>query len=106
MRILLCLAMFGLSLIAALVATTMTGAPRRSTVGRGAHPLARTRPVRHRRGPARRGRSLGLPDPYAKGLTVFSVIFGVVTWGFAMRWLALATAVTVKTACTGELRFN
>jgi hypothetical protein len=47
-----------------------------------------------------------LPDLYAEGLTVFSVIFGVATWGFAMLWLALVLAVTVKTARAGNLKFN
>ncbi|MFX0574312.1 TDT family transporter [Nocardia nepalensis] len=111
--ILLCLAMFGLSLIAALVTITMIwsrlvhyGIPQAGMVptlwivlgplGQSVTAAGLLANV----GPA------ALPDLYAKGLTVFSVIFGVATWGFAMLWLALAAAVTVKTARAGELKFN
>ncbi|MFI6959164.1 TDT family transporter [Nocardia sp. NPDC050408] len=111
--ILLCLAMFGLSLIAALVTTTMVwsrlvhyGVPQSgmvATLWLVLGPLGQS--VTAAGLLANVGPS-ALPELYAKGLTVFSVIFGVVTWGFAMMWLALAAAVTVKTARAGELRFN
>ncbi|WP_433624042.1 TDT family transporter [Nocardia sp. CA-120079] len=111
--ILLCLAMFGLSLIAALVTTTMIwsrlvhhGVPQSGmvpTLWLVLGPLGQSVTAAGLLADA--GPS-ALPDLYAKGLTVFSVIFGVVTWGFAMLWLALATAVTVKTTRAGELRFN
>ncbi|WP_194837889.1 TDT family transporter [Nocardia sp. XZ_19_369] len=110
---LLCVAMFGLSLIAALITITMIwsrlvhhGAPAASMVPTlwivlgplgqsvtAAGLLANVAPA-------------AMPDLYAKGLLVFSVIFGLVTWGFAMLWLALACAVTVKTYRAGELTFN
>ncbi|MFG2997588.1 TDT family transporter [Streptomyces sp. NPDC048340] len=47
-----------------------------------------------------------LPGPYAQGMQVFALVFGVVTWGFAMLWLALALAVTVRTARRTGLPFN
>jgi len=42
-----------------------------------------------------------LPEPYAAGAAVFALLYGVPTWGFAMMWLALATAITVRTARRG-----
>jgi C4-dicarboxylate transporter/malic acid transport protein len=39
-----------------------------------------------------------LPEPYAAGAAVFALLYGVPTWGFAMMWLALAAAITVRTA--------
>ncbi|WP_433194858.1 TDT family transporter [Nocardia sp. CA-107356] len=111
--ILLCLAMFGLSLIAAMVTITMIWsrlvhyriphAGMVPTLWIVLGPLGQS--VTAAGLLANAGPS-ALPDLYAKGLTVFSVIFGVVTWGFAMLWLALAAAVTVKTARAGELKFN
>lgn len=111
--ILLCLAMFGLSLIAAIVTTTMIWSrlvhhdlPHGGmvpTLWLVLGPLGQS--VTAAGLLANAGPSV-LPDLYAKGLTVFSVIFGVVTWGFAMLWLALAAAITVKTARAGELKFN
>ncbi|MEV5837091.1 TDT family transporter [Nocardia sp. NPDC052112] len=111
--ILLCLAMFGLSLIAALVITTMIwsrlvhhGVPQSGlvpTLWLVLGPLGQSVTAAGLLADA--GPS-ALPDLYAEGLTVFSVIFGVITWGFAMLWLTLAAAVTAKTARAGELTFN
>ena len=39
-----------------------------------------------------------LPAPYAAGAAVFALLYGVPTWGFAMMWLALAAAITLRTA--------
>ena len=39
-----------------------------------------------------------LPEPYATGAQVLGLLYGVPTWGFAMIWMALAAAVTVRTA--------
>ncbi|WP_327351623.1 TDT family transporter [Streptomyces sp. NBC_01304] len=47
-----------------------------------------------------------LPARYAQGMAVFAELFGVVTWGFAMLWLVLAAAVTIRTARHGGLPFN
>ncbi|WP_129840041.1 TDT family transporter [Streptomyces sp. RFCAC02] len=38
-----------------------------------------------------------LPGPYATGARVFGVLYGLPVWGFAMVWLVLATAVTWRT---------
>jgi C4-dicarboxylate transporter/malic acid transport protein len=42
-----------------------------------------------------------LPEPYAAGAAVFALLYGVPAWGFAMLWLALAAAITVRTARRG-----
>jgi C4-dicarboxylate transporter/malic acid transport protein len=42
-----------------------------------------------------------LPAPYAAGAGVFALLYGVPTWGFAMMWLALAAAITIRTARHG-----
>ena len=43
-----------------------------------------------------------LPEPTAGAApAVFALLYGVPTWGFAMMWLALATAITVRTARRG-----
>jgi C4-dicarboxylate transporter/malic acid transport protein len=41
-----------------------------------------------------------LPAPYAAGAAVFSLLYGVPAWGFAVMWLVLAAAVTARTART------
>ena len=42
-----------------------------------------------------------LPEPYAAGAGVFALLYGVPAWGFAMMWLVLAAAITVRTARRG-----
>ena len=42
-----------------------------------------------------------LPAPYAAGAADFALLYGVPVWGFAMMWLALAAAITVRTARRG-----
>jgi C4-dicarboxylate transporter/malic acid transport protein len=42
-----------------------------------------------------------LPSPYAAGAAVFALLYGVPVWGFAMMWLALAIAITVRAARRG-----
>ena len=39
-----------------------------------------------------------LPAPYAAGAAVFALLYGVPVWGFAMAWLVLAAAITLRTA--------
>jgi C4-dicarboxylate transporter/malic acid transport protein len=48
-----------------------------------------------------------LPAPYGTGATVAGLLYGVPVWGFAMLWLVLAAAITVRTARTagGRLPF-
>ncbi|MFG2300264.1 TDT family transporter [Actinacidiphila glaucinigra] len=106
--LLACYAMFGMSLIASLVII----------------PQIWGRLVRHKTGPAAMvptlwivlgplGQSVtaanllghaaptALPRPYATGAEVFGYLYGVPTWGFAMMWLALAAALTLRTARNG-----
>lgn len=42
-----------------------------------------------------------LPVRYATGAAAFGLFYGVATWGFAMMWLVLAGAVTLRTARQG-----
>ena len=48
-----------------------------------------------------------LPAPYAPGAAVFALLYGIPVWGFAMMWLVLAAAITVRAArtATGGLPF-
>ncbi|MFD6161819.1 TDT family transporter [Nocardia sp. NPDC060256] len=111
--ILLCLAMFGLSLLAALITITMIwsrlvhhGTPQAGmvpTLWIVLGPLGQSVTAA---GLLANAAPAALPDLYAKGFLVFSVIFGIATWGFAMLWLALALAITVKTVRAGELTFT
>lgn len=39
-----------------------------------------------------------LPTTYAHGAEVLAMFYGLATWGFAILWLALAAAITVRTA--------
>ncbi|HUB21015.1 MAG TPA: TDT family transporter [Streptosporangiaceae bacterium] len=39
--------------------------------------------------------------PYAAGAAVFALLYGLPVWGFAMMWLALATAITIRTVRHG-----
>src|SRR6201994_1076007 len=37
----------------------------------------------------------------AAGMSIFAILFGVPVWGFAVLWIALATALTVRTLRRG-----
>jgi tellurite resistance protein TehA-like permease len=39
-----------------------------------------------------------LPVPYAAGAAALALFYGLATWGFAMLWLAIAAAITIRTA--------
>jgi len=41
-----------------------------------------------------------LQAPYAPGAAVFALLYGIPVWGFAMMWLVLAAAITVRAART------
>jgi C4-dicarboxylate transporter/malic acid transport protein len=45
-----------------------------------------------------------LPVPYATGAAVAALLYGVPVWGFAMMWLVLAAAITLRTARTAGCR--
>ncbi|WP_459957617.1 TDT family transporter [Nocardia sp. IFM 10818] len=96
-----CLAMFGLTLIAAVVTITLIWS---RLLHHGLPPAGMVATVWLVLGPL--GQSvtaagqlahvapLALPAQDARGLDEFALLFGVPTWGFAMLWLALAIAVT------------
>jgi C4-dicarboxylate transporter/malic acid transport protein len=39
-----------------------------------------------------------LPAPYGQGASAFALFYGVPTWGFVALWMAIALALTVRTA--------
>jgi C4-dicarboxylate transporter/malic acid transport protein len=39
-----------------------------------------------------------LPAPYGQGASAFALFYGVPTWGFVALWMAIAVALTVRTA--------
>jgi len=103
--VLACYAMFGLSLFASVIIIT----------------LIWNRLAQHKAGPARMvptlwivlgplGQSItaanllggvagqAMPTPYGHAMQAFGVLYGVPIWGFALLWIALAAAITVKTA--------
>lgn len=110
-----CLMMFGLTLVASLMVVTMIW----------------SRLMHHQLGPAAAvptlwivlgplGQSItaahalavtapdSLPAPYGTAVAALDVVYGVPMWGFAMLWLALATALTVHCvrASPGGLPFS
>ncbi len=103
-----CLMMFGLTLVVALMIISMiwsrlmhhqVGAAAAvptlwivlGPVGQSitaSHTLAATAPA-------------SLPAPYGAAVATLDVLYGVPMWGFAMLWLTLATALTVRAARAG-----
>jgi C4-dicarboxylate transporter/malic acid transport protein len=103
--LLACYAMFGISLIASVIVITLIW-------GRLAHgdagparlvptlwiilgPLGQSVTAANLLGAAAKD---ALPAPYATGLRVFGVAYGVPVWGFALLWAVIAAAITVRTA--------
>jgi tellurite resistance protein TehA-like permease len=103
-----CYALFGLSLLASMIVTT----------------LIWQRLAMHRTGPARMvptlwivlgwlGQSitaanglggvahLALPAPYAEAFEAFGLVYGLPVFGFALLWVAVAAAVTIRCARSG-----
>jgi C4-dicarboxylate transporter/malic acid transport protein len=103
--LLACYAMFGVSLLASLVTITLVWG----------------RLIFHGPGPARliptlwivlgplgqsvtaagllgKAASSAIPAPYSTGLHAMGVIYGVPVWGFAITWLVIAAAITLRTA--------
>ncbi len=104
-----CYAMFGLSLVAALIIITMIWSRARALrhLGHraGADAVDRARaagPIHHGRRASRDQRRARPSQPQlADGMGVFAILFGVPVWGFAVLWIALATALTVRTLRRG-----
>ncbi|MCS0601923.1 TDT family transporter [Streptomyces sp. LP11] len=98
-----CLALFGLSLFAVLLTLPLVFA---RLITSGPLPLALTPTLFLVLGPLGQSTTaVGLiadaapgvvPAPYDRGLAVFAVLYGVPVMGFALLWLALATAHVVR----------
>ena len=103
-----CLAMFGLSLIAALIIITMiwsrlalygtSGTARVPTLWIVLGPLGQSVTVA---GLLATQAHLAVAPELAAGMGIFSILFGVPVWGFSVLWIALATALTVRTLRRG-----
>ena len=99
-----CYAMFGLSLFASIVVITLIWARlAQHQVGAAAAvptlwivlgPLGQSITAAGLLGNAAK---LVLPAPYASGAAVLALFYGLVTWGFAMLWLPIAAAITIRT---------
>jgi tellurite resistance protein TehA-like permease len=103
-----CYAMFGLSLVASLIIITMvwsrlahfgtSGTARVPTLWIVLGPLGQSITAAGLLGT---NAALAVDPDLADGMGVFAVLFGVPVWGFAVLWISLATALTVRTARRG-----
>ncbi len=103
--LLACYAMFGLSLLASLVVITLIwGRLAQHQVGAAAAvptlwivlgPLGQSITAAGLMGTAA---TTVLPAPYADGAAVLALFYGLATWGFAVLWLVIAIAITIRTA--------
>ena len=103
-----CYAMFGLSFVAAMIITTMvvsrlahfgtSGTERVATLWIVLGPLGQAVTAVGLLGA---NAAHAVSPELASGMAVFGIIFGVPVWGFAVLWIALATALTVRTARRG-----
>jgi len=103
-----CYAMFGLSLIAALIIISMiwsrlahygtSGTARVPTLWIVLGPLGQGMTAAGLLGAQA---ALAVPPDLASGMAIFSILFGVPVWGFSVLWIALATALTARTMRRG-----
>ncbi|MDZ4270547.1 MAG: TDT family transporter [Mycobacterium sp.] len=103
-----CFAMFGLSLIASLIIITIiwsrlahfgtSGTARVPTLWIVLGPLGQSITVA---GLLANDAALAVDQQLADGMSVFAILYGVPVWGFAVLWIALATALTVRTLRRG-----
>ena len=103
-----CYAMFGLSLVAALIIISMiwsrlalygtSGTTRVPTLWIVLGPLGQGITAAGLLGA---NAALAVPPELASGMNVFAVLFGVPVWGFAVLWIVLATELTVRTLRRG-----
>lgn len=103
-----CYAMFGLSLVAALVIITLiwsrlalygtSGTARVPTLWIVLGPVGQSITAAGLLGHVAH---LAVEPGLAENLNAFAVIFGVPMWGFALLWIALATSLTVRTLRRG-----
>ncbi|WP_280722734.1 TDT family transporter [Kitasatospora sp. MAA4] len=106
--LLCCYAMFGLSLLASIVVITLIWyrlalhkigpAPMVPTLWIVLGPLGQSIAAANLLGGVAH---LAVPAPYAGAMQAFGVLYGVPAWGFALLWVALAGAITVRTARSG-----
>jgi C4-dicarboxylate transporter/malic acid transport protein len=103
-----CYAMFGLSLVASLIIITLiwsrlahygtSGTTRVPTLWIVLGPLGQSITAAGLLGT---NAALAVRPELAGGMGVFAVLFGVPVWGFAVLWIGLATALTVRTLRRG-----
>jgi len=103
-----CYAMFGLSLVASLIIITMvwsrlahfgtSGTARVPTLWIVLGPLGQSITAAGLLGT---NAALAVAPQLADGMGVFAVLYGVPVWGFAVLWISLATALTVRTMRRG-----
>ncbi|WP_266703579.1 TDT family transporter [Streptomyces sp. NBC_01571] len=98
-----CYAMFGLGLLAALLVLAMVysrlvhhDAPTGAMVPTVWIGLGALGQIVTGLGALATAAPAALPVPYVHGTAVLALLGGVGVWGFAMLWLALATALTVR----------
>jgi C4-dicarboxylate transporter/malic acid transport protein len=103
-----CYAMFGLSLVASIIIITMvwsrlahfgtSGTARVPTLWIVLGPLGQSITAAGLLGTYA---ALAVDSDLADGMGVFAILFGVPVWGFAVLWIALATALTIRTVRRG-----
>lgn len=103
-----CTMMFGLTLVASLIVTTLVWSRlAHHKVGAAAAvptlwivlgPLGQSITAAHHLGESAPGI---LPAPYGEAFRALGLVYGAPMWGFAMLWLALAGAVTIRTVRAG-----
>ncbi len=103
-----CYAMFGLSFVAAMIITTMvwsrlahfgtSGTERVPTLWIVLGPLGQSITAAGLLGT---NAALAVEPELADAMGVFTILFGVPVWGFGVLWIALASALTVRTARRG-----
>jgi len=103
-----CYAMFGLSLVASLIIITMiwsrlahfgtSGTARVPTLWIVLGPLGQSITAAGLLGT---NAALAVDPQLADGMGVFAILYGVPVWGFAVLWIALATALTIRTLRKG-----
>jgi C4-dicarboxylate transporter/malic acid transport protein len=103
-----CYAMFGLSLVASLIIISMvwsrlahfgtSGTARVPTLWIVLGPLGQSITAAGLLGTSA---ALAVDAHLADGMGVFAILYGVPVWGFAVLWIGLATALTVRTLRRG-----
>ncbi|MEP6816825.1 MAG: TDT family transporter [Marmoricola sp.] len=103
-----CTMMFGLTLVASLIVITMIwsrlvhhklgAAAAVPTLWIVLGPLGQSITAAHTLGTTA---TTVLPAPYGTAFEAMGLVYGAPIWGFAMLWLALAIAVTIRTAHDG-----